>query len=79
MQYVDAIKRVFYHLRGALDEPNFMTEQITQRMMLVRGITDGSQIIGEGPGETDLPLNLEELFKNVLEEDRHQPDQSMRL
>jgi len=25
-QYVDAISRVFYHLRGALEEPNFLTE-----------------------------------------------------
>ena len=24
-------------------------------------------------------LNLEELFKNVLEDDRNQPDQSMKL
>ena len=29
--------------------------------------------------EDDLTLNLEELFKNVLEDDRNQPDQSMKL
>ena len=27
----------------------------------------------------DLSLNLEDLFKNVLEDDRNQPDQSMKL
>ena len=26
-----------------------------------------------------MTLNLEELFKNVLEDDRNQPDQSMKL
>jgi len=29
--------------------------------------------------DDDLTLNLEELFKNVLEDDRNQPDQSMKL
>jgi len=32
MQYVDAISRVFYHLRGALDEHNFLSEQMSQRL-----------------------------------------------
>lgn len=29
--------------------------------------------------DDDLTLNLEDLFKNVLEDDRNQPDQSMKL
>ena len=34
---------------------------------------------GNDGEEDDLTLNLEELFKNVLEDDRNQPDQSMKL
>jgi len=37
VQYVDAISRVFYHLRGALDEPNFLTERASNRMQIARG------------------------------------------
>ena len=35
--------------------------------------------LGMDGEEDDLTLNLEELFKNVLEDDRNQPDQSMKL
>ena len=67
-QYVDAISRVFYHLRGALDEPNFLTERVSQRMQMARGVGTDNE---NSEVET---LNLEELFKNVLEDDRNQPD-----
>ena len=74
-QYVDAISRVFYHLRGALDEPNFLTERINQRIQIARGVADGDYV-GDMGGDTpeDFTLNLEDLFKNVLEDDRNQPD-----
>ena len=69
VQYVDAISRVFYHLRGALDEPNFLTERVSQRMQMMRAVGPDGDAADE-----ELKLNLEELFKNVLEDDRNQPD-----
>lgn len=68
MQYVDAISRVFYHLRGALDEHNFLSEQMSQRLQLQRVLPDA------GDNNEPMVINLEELFKSVLEDDRHQPD-----
>ena len=41
-KYVDAISRVFYHLRGTLDEPNFLTERIKARNNFVQPLSDGS-------------------------------------
>ena len=66
MMYVDAISRVFYHLRDALDVPNFLTERISQRLRALRG---GQ--VDSGADLADETLNLEELFKNVLEDDRN--------
>ena len=68
MQYVDAISRVFYHLRGALDEHNFLSEQMSQRLQLQRVLPDAAE------SSEQVIINLEELFKSVLEDDRHQPD-----
>ena len=64
MGYVDAISRVFYHLRGALDEPNFLTEKISQRVAMMREPNEMGEI-------DEMALNLEDLFKHVLEDDRN--------
>ena len=72
MQYVDAISRVFYHLRGALEEHNFLNEQMSQRLQLARVIPDPNSL--DSGNENATIINLEELFKSVLEDDRHQPD-----
>ena len=76
-QYVDAISRVFYHLRGALDEPNLITERINVRMLNARSSGEGDP--GDVVDGDAFALDLEDLFKNVLEDDRNQPDQSMKL
>ena len=76
---------MFYHLRGAITEPNFRTERINQRILLHQsgqGSSGGDTSMLELPPadfNADSTLNLEELFKNVLEDDRNQPDQSMQL
>ena len=80
MQYVDAIERVFYHLRGAIDQPNFLTEKIIQRIQIARGIGEDEILSGQAiEAEQDLTFDLEEIFKYVLEDDRLQPDPSMKL
>ena len=50
---------------------------MSQRLQLARIIPDPSS--HDGSYETATMINLEELFKSVLEDDRHQPDQSMQL
>lgn len=59
MQYVDAITRVFYHLKGALSQPNFITERITNKMLAARGI---SLLDAANGPYIDTQLNLEKLF-----------------
>ena len=55
-----------------MDEPNFLTERINQRIQIARGVADGDYV-GDMGGDTpeDFTLNLEDLFKNVLEDDRN--------
>lgn len=43
LQYVDAIERVFYHLRTALEEHNFLSEQMSQRLQIARIIPDPNE------------------------------------
>lgn len=71
--------RVFYHLRGALNEANFLTEKIKQRIHTARSNAE-EDVVGElDAAQEDALFNLEDLFKKVLEDDREQPDQSMKL
>ena len=61
-QYVDAITRVFYHLKGALSQPNFITERITIKLLAARGISLLDVANGPPAHYIDSQLNLNTLF-----------------
>ena len=73
-QYVDAIIRVNYHLRDAINnQPFFITERVNKWLLQQAAIQLGRP--GEEMSLTPRDLeraqfNLEDLFKKVLEDDR---------
>ena len=64
--YKDAIERVFYQFNRSLVNECFMDKRISDKM-------------SESAPSSKIQVDLDDLYRNVIEDDKTQPDPSMSL